>query len=49
MIVNGFIRSGISGALDGQETGKDEPVEYQELDSEDDFDESEVDFYDIAL
>ena len=47
MIINGFIRSGIAGALDGQETGKDEQVEYQEFDSEDDFDESEVDFYDI--
>ena len=49
MMVNGFIRSGITGALDGQETGKDEPVEYQELDSEDDFDKSEVDIYDIVL
>ena len=49
MIVNEVIRSGITGALDGQETGDDEPVECQELDSEDDFDKSQVDFYDSAL
>ena len=42
LIVNGFIRSGIAGALNGQET--DETEGNQELDSEDDFNESEADF-----
>ena len=51
MIVNGFIHSGIAGALDGQEMTDDvvEPEDSQERDSEDDFDEddfeeSEADF-----
>ena len=33
-----------SGALDGQETGKDEPDESEKLDSEDDLDDFEVHF-----
>lgn len=44
-IGNGFIRSGITGAL---ETGEDEPDESQELDSEDVLDDFEADFFDIA-
>lgn len=47
VIVNRFIRFGIMGALDGQETDDlVEPEDDQELDSEDDSDESEADFSD---
>ena len=42
VIVNGFIHSGITGALDGQEAADpDVPEGDQELDSDDYFDESQ--------
>ncbi len=46
-IVNGFIHSGITGALDGLEMDNTaEPDNDQGTDSDDDFDESEAEFSD---
>ena len=42
IIVNGFIKAGITGAFDGElEEGEDENTE-EESDTEDDFDESDT-------
>ena len=46
MIVNGFIRSRITAAVDGQDIEDTEDQDLEDQDSEDDFDESEADVSD---
>ena len=44
IVVNGFVRAGITAALDGRKATEDEALEDLEYDTESDFDEQESDF-----